>query len=122
MAEAFYNTLTGTNDALSAGARAKGVDRISERAIEVMHEIGIDVEHLKSDQLTDEMVEAADRVIYFPTPFMPETVTKNQKAELWDVADPFYNKDKGMEFVRMVRDDIRARVEALIQEKTRITE
>lgn len=32
------------------------------------------------------------------------------------MAEVFYNKDKGMDFVREVRDEIRQRVEKLIRE------
>ena len=113
MAEVFYNELTKSNDAFSAGATAETKDHISKRAIEVMGEIGYDVSHLKPKQLTEEMVDEADKVIYFPSDYMPEYATKSSKATLWDVVDPHYHHEQGMPLVRQVRDDIKRRVEKL---------
>lgn len=114
MAEAFYNHATSTRDAVSAGAIGEEGTEVSQRCIQVMHEVGIDISHLRSSELTKHMVEQADKVILFPTEFMPDYARDSPKAERWDVADPHYNKDKGMDFVRRVRDDIRARVDTLI--------
>lgn len=116
MAEVFYNELTKSNDAVSAGATAETKDHISKRAIEVMSEVGYDVSHLKPQQLTEEMVGEADKVIYFPSDYMPEYVTKSSKATLWDVIDPHYHHEEGMPLVRQVRDDIRKRVGKLVGE------
>jgi protein-tyrosine-phosphatase len=80
-----------------------------------MNEVGIDISQSRSSKLTERMVEAADKIILFPTDYMPDYAKDSPKAELWDVADPHYNKDKGMAFVREVRDDIKRRVEELIK-------
>lgn len=114
MAEVFYNSLTNSDDASSAGAIAETKDHISKRAIEVMDEIGLDVRRLRPKQLTKEMVEAADRIIYFPSEYMPDYVKQSSKAELWDVIDPHYHHEQGMDLVRKVRDDIKKKVETLI--------
>jgi protein-tyrosine-phosphatase len=55
MAEAFYNSLTNSNDATSAGAIAETKDHISKRAIEAMADIGIDATSLKPKQLTEQI-------------------------------------------------------------------
>ena len=114
MAEAFYNDATGTQDATSAGAIAEDGTEISQRCIDVMSEVGIDMAERRSALLTRELAQSADRLILFPTDFMPDYAKDSDKAELWEVADPHYNKDKGMDFVRQVRDDIRKHVELLI--------
>ena len=116
MAEAFYNSLTDSNNATSAGAAAETKDRISPRAIEVMNDIGYDVTNLRPKQLTEKMVDEAVRVIYFPSEYMPEYVKQSEKSELWDVIDPHYYKEQGMELVRRVRDEIYRRVESLVQQ------
>lgn len=118
MAELFYNSVTKTRDAISAGATAETKDHISPRAVEAMADIGIDTSAARPKQVTEEMVDAAERIIYFPSEYMPEYVTDSLKAELWDVADPHYNKDKGMPFVYAVRDDIKLRVDKLIENQT----
>lgn len=116
MAEAFYTSQTGTQGASSAGAVAETKEHISPRAIDALDEVGLDGRELSPLQLTEEMVEQADRVIYFPSDFMPDYVRQSPKSELWDVVDPHYHKDEGMELVRQVRDDIRQRVKKLVEE------
>lgn len=114
MGEAFYNTLSASQNAASAGTAAQDWPGPSPRAIEVMNEIGIDIRGNPATRLTDEMVETADKIILFPTNFTPDYLPQLDKVELWDVIDPGYNKDRGMELVREVRDDIQKRVEELL--------
>lgn len=116
MAEVFYNSLTDTQDATSAGAIAETKNHISPRAIEVLSEVDLDGNNLRPLQLTEQMVEHADKILYFPSDYMPEYIKNNPKAELWDVIDPHYHKDKGMPLVRQVRDDIHKRVKKLVEE------
>jgi len=116
MAEAFYNALTDSNDASSAGVTAETKDQISSRAIEAMRDIGYDVTHMKPKQLTEEMADTADKVIYFPSDYTPDYVKQSPKSELWNVVDPHYHKEQGMELVRQVRDDIRVRIEKLVKD------
>ncbi len=115
MAEAFYNLMTKSNDATSAGATAETKDHISKRAIEIMNDIEYDVTNLKPKQLNEQMTKAADKIVYFPSDYMPDYVKQSPKSELWNVIDPHYHKEQGMDLVRRVRDDIRQRVQKLIQ-------
>lgn len=116
MAEEFYNRVTNTQDAVSAGATAETKDYISPRTIEVMNEVGIDMSHARPKQVDQTMVGNAERVIYFPSDYMPDYVKSNKNAELWDVVDPHYHKEKGMQLVREVRDDIHERVNKIVEE------
>ena len=118
MAEAFYNTLSGTDDAFSAGAIAALKDYIAEPAKIVMDEVDISTEGMRSDQLTEDMVERADLVVYFSTPTMPSYVLESPKAVLWDVIDPHHHQEEGIELVRSVRDEIKERVEQLLRSTT----
>ena len=117
MAEVFYNHATDSNDAMSAGAIAETKDHISKRATQAMDEVCLETRHLSPLQVTSDMVDLVDKVIYFPSEYMPDYVKNSQKSEFWDVADPHYNQEKGMEFVREVRDDIKRRVDKLIDNK-----
>lgn len=119
MAEALYNVLTKSEDAKSAGAVAETKDHISPRAVEAMAEIDYDVTTLAPKQLTEQMVNATQKVVYFPSDYMPAYVKNNPKAELWDVIDPHYHRDQGMDLVRHVRDEIRQKVIQLIGEDSR---
>ena len=116
MAEVFYNAETRSNDAISAGAIAETKEYISPRAIEAMSALGYVTQHLKPTQVSEHMVADADKVVYFPSAYMPDYVKQNPKSELWDIADPHYNKDKGMSFVCQVRDQIKMNVEKLVKE------
>ena len=116
MAEVFYNMLTHSNGASSAGAIAETKNHISNRAIEALDELELDARSQRPTQLTPAMIEAADMVILFPTSYMPEYAIRSVKAQNWDVIDPHYHHDQGMELVRKVRDDIKDRIEALIKE------
>ena len=111
---------------MSAGfARALGGDAIEVRsagsdpgeqvnpaAVEAMAELGIDISAAVPQRLTAEAVAASDIVITMgcgdACPVMPGVAYRD-----WDLPDP---AGKGVEFVRPIRDDIRARVEALIAE------
>jgi protein-tyrosine-phosphatase len=106
--------LTQTHDATSAGAIATLDNRISHRAKEVMDEISVSTDGQRSKQLTPELIKVADKVVLFPTDFMPEYALNDSKAEFWDVIDPHYHKEDGMPLVREVRDDILNRVKHLI--------
>ena len=78
-----------------------------------MREVGIDMSHQKPKLLTLEMMEGADRVITMgcgveetcPASFVP--------TEDWRLEDP---KDKPIEEVRKIRDELRARVKKLVKE------
>ena len=116
MAEAIYKKLTSLSDVESAGAVATGEDHISSRALVALHEIGIEAKGQYSKQLTPEMVQAADKVVLFPTDFMPEYAKQSPKAELWDIIDPHYHQEQGMKLVETVRDKIYEKVTELTKE------
>lgn len=104
MAEAYYNALSGTNNAFSAGSTAALKDYIAEHAKIVMDEVSIPTNGMRSDQLTEQMIDQADLVIHFPTPTMPNYVLESPKAVFWDVIDPHYHQEQGIQLVRSVRD------------------
>jgi protein-tyrosine-phosphatase len=119
MAEAFYNMQTQSHDAISAGTIATGMEHIGSRAAEVMSEIGIATDEQHSKQLTPEMVDKADVVILFPANETPDYVKSSPKTRFWDVSDPHYYHSEGMPFVQRVRDEIRDKVETLVEEIAR---
>lgn len=114
MAEAFYNNLTRTNDATSAGAAAENGDPVHAIVQAVMRNKGIDMAGMTSTRLTQKMFEDADRVIAFPTPYMPRWVLDDPKTEFWDVRDPYYLAGDTASNIAQTRDDIEVRVKDLI--------
>jgi arsenate reductase len=112
MAGAFLNHLAkGWLIASSAGI--KPASRVDPTVVKVMLEAGIDIRDKKPKLLTFEMIEAADRVVTMgcgaekvcPASFVP--------TEDWELTDP---KGKPVAQVRQIRDEIKNRVEKLIEE------
>jgi len=114
MAEAFFNSLaTNGLRAISAGTRPS--DRVNPKAVAVMKEIGLDISEKKPKLLTSEMIEKADRIITMgcgadvcPAVFLP-------KIEDWKIEDPV---GQPLAKFREVRDEVRRRVQKLIEEMT----
>ncbi len=111
MAAGFLEHLAGDRvEVLSAGTEPK--EDINPSAIEAMAEAGIDITHNSPKVLTTEAVQASDYVITMgcgdTCPYFPGKTYLD-----WPLADP---AGKGVEDVRPIRDEIRAKVEALIAE------
>ena len=85
-------------------------EHIEPAVIDAMQELGIDVTGEFPKPLTDEVVRAADVVITMgcgdSCPIYP-----GKHYEDWDVADP---AGQSLEAVRVIRDDIRRRVQELV--------
>ncbi len=100
----------GRIEVLSAGSMPAA--HINPAAVEAMAEDGIDITEATPKMLTPEAVEASDVVVTMgcgdACPYFPGT-----RYEDWTLDDP---AGQGVEAVRPIRDEIRARVVALIDE------
>ena len=87
-------------------------DTINPAAIAAMAEVGIDISAQSPKILTADTVEASDVVITMgcgdTCPVLPGVSYRD-----WDLPDP---AGKGIDAVRPIRDDIKARVQALLDE------
>jgi arsenate reductase len=111
MAAGYLQHLAGDRiEVMSSGSAPK--DQINPVAAEVMLEEGIDIRHNEPKILTDEQVQASDVVITMgcgdACKFYP-----GKRYEDWQLDDP---AGQDAPAVRVIRDDIRARIEALIAE------
>jgi len=111
MAAGFMNTLgAGRVEVLSAGSAPK--DSINPIAVQAMQEIGIDISNNTPKVLTPEAVQESDAVITMGCgdvcPFYP-----GKRYEDWVLDDP---AGQGIESVRIIRDEIKKRVEQLLSE------
>jgi arsenate reductase len=111
MAAGFMTHLgQGRVEVLSAGSAPK--DSINPVAVAAMAEIGIDISNNSPKVLTNDAVEQSDAVITMGCgdvcPFYP-----GKRYEDWVLDDP---AGQGIESVRIIRDEIKARVEALLAE------
>jgi arsenate reductase len=111
MAAAFVTHLSGGRvEVRSAGSEP--ADQVNPAAIAAMAEVGIDITAEKPKILTDQAVIDSDVVITMgcgdTCPFYP-----GKRYEDWVLEDP---AGKGVDSVRPIRDQIRRRVEALVDE------
>ena len=100
----------GRVEVLSAGSAPK--DAINPIAVEAMAEVGIDIANNTPKVLTTEAVQESDAVITMGCgdvcPFYP-----GKRYEDWVLDDP---AGQGIESVRVIRDEIKNRVEKLLSE------
>ena len=111
MAAGYLQALAGDRiQVLSAGTQPK--DQVNPSAIEAMAEEEIDIANNVPKVLSDETVKDSDYVITMgcgdACPFFPGKTYLD-----WPLNDP---AGKGVDEVRPIRDEIRAKVEALIAE------
>jgi protein-tyrosine-phosphatase len=111
MAAAFLSHLSaGAVEVRSAGSTP--ADQVNPAAVQAMAEVGIDIAAEKPKILTDQAVRESDVVITMgcgdTCPFYP-----GKRYEDWVLDDP---AGKGVEAVRPIRDEIRRRVEALLDD------
>jgi arsenate reductase (thioredoxin) len=110
IAEAFFRRLADArHEARSAGTRP--AEAVHEGVVEAMREVGVDLAGTKPRRLAREDAEWADVVVTMgcgdECPLVPGT-----RYVDWELEDP---AGKGAEEVRAVRDEIRRRVDALLE-------
>ena len=111
MAAAFLTHLSaGAVEVRSAGSAP--ADQVNPAAVQAMAEVGIDIAAEKPKILSDQTVRDSDVVITMgcgdTCPFYP-----GKRYEDWVLDDP---AGKDVAAVRPIRDDIRRRVEALLED------
>ena len=111
MAAGYLQHLAGDRiDVRSAGSRPGS--QINPVAVEAMAEEGIDIAGNQPKVLTTEAVEASDVVITMgcgdECPYFP-----GKRYEDWELDDP---AGQGLDAVRPIRDQIRRRIEALVDD------
>jgi arsenate reductase (thioredoxin) len=113
IAAALFNQGTG-GWARGESAGTEPDERVNERTVTVLREVGIEVADEKPGRVTREQVERATRVVSLDCPLPPElSAVAAGKLENWPMPD---TSGKPVEAVREVRDLIRARVEQLVGE------
>jgi protein-tyrosine-phosphatase len=111
MAAAFFNQLADPNEAHATSAGTEPGERVHPEVQTVMQEIGIDLSHAKPQKLTDELASHAQLLITMgcgdKCPYVP-----GLRRDDWPLRDP---KGQPMQEVRLIRDDIKARVQQLLR-------
>jgi arsenate reductase (thioredoxin) len=113
MSQALFDQAAGgRHHALSAGSEADPNGEVHPQVIETMRELGIDLSDRHPQRLTQQLAEQADIVVTMgcgdACPYIP-----GKRYLDWDLPDP---KGLPVDEVRTIRDDIRRRVTALVNE------
>jgi len=110
MAAALFNALADPAKARAISAGTSPGDRVHPVVVEAMREVGIDLSGVRPQKLTDELAAGATLLITMgcgdQCPHVP-----GLRRDDWPLADP---KDQPIARVRAIRDEIRARVDALL--------
>jgi len=114
MAEAFFNKLSGgRHRGISAGSRP--AEAINPVVIEAMSETGLDISGGSPKKLSKEMILESDLAITMGCGEDACPIVPNELRD-WDLPDPH---GKSIEEVRLIRDEIKRRVEDLVTELDR---
>lgn len=119
MAEGFFKKYAPEGFKVKS-AGTKPVSQINPVVVKAMKEVGIDINHQKSKELTDDMIRSSDPIVnigcmdrsFCPTIFVPKVID-------WNLADP---KGESIERVRKIRNEIEKMVKELVAEITTTTE
>jgi arsenate reductase len=110
MAAAFFNALADPSKARAVSAGTQPGERVHPEVQEAMAEVGIDLTGARPQRLTDELAQGAQWLITMgcgdACPFVPGLARDD-----WPLEDP---KAKPLERVREIRNEVRARVVALL--------
>jgi arsenate reductase len=106
----FQRAANGRHESRSAGTRP--AEQVHPVVAEAMRELGIDVSGNRPQKLTDDLAQWADLVVTMgcgdECPYIP-----GKRYIDWDLLDP---AELPIEQVRVVRNDIKARVSDLVRE------
>ncbi len=113
IAAAFFADMADPARAHAISAGTQPGDRVHPEVVVAMREVGIDLSGKQPQLLTDELARAASLLVTMgcgeACPYVP-----GLERDDWPLADP---KGRPMTEVRAVRDDIRTRVAALIEQR-----
>ncbi len=110
MAAAWFNRLADPAKARAVSAGTEPGARVHPEVLEAMREVGIDLSGATPQRLTDAIAATAQMLITMgcgeACPVVPGLLRDD-----WPLEDP---KGKPIEKVRAIRDEVKARVEALV--------
>ena len=98
-------------------AGTKPGSSLNPQAVDSLAELGIDITGEHPKPVTDEVLDTVDVVIVLGTEAKVEP-HEGTRFEVWETDEPSERGIEGMERMRLVRDDIKARVRKLHAELT----
>lgn len=88
---------------------------LNPESVESLNELGIDITGEHPKPVMDEVLEAVDVVVVLGTEAKVEP-QGTARFETWEIDEPSSRGIEGMDRMRLVRDDIQARVQKLYTE------
>ncbi|NIJ03368.1 arsenate-mycothiol transferase [Paenarthrobacter ilicis] len=114
LAAGLMRDLAGDHVAVySAGT--KPAESLNGQAVDSLAELGIEVTGEYPKAVTDEVLNTVDAVIVLGTEAKLDPPA-GKRFEIWETDEPSERGIEGVERMRLVRDDIKARVEKLYTE------
>ena len=113
MAAAWFNALANHDKAQAVSAGTEPGTRVHPEVVEAMREVGIELEGLKPQKLTDELATTAAMLITMGCGEACPHVPGLRRLD-WPLEDP---KGKPVERVREIRDEVKAHVLKLLAEE-----
>jgi len=113
MASALFNSIADSRRAHAISAGTQPAERVHPVVAEVMSELGIDISSNRPQKLTDELAHEAALLITMGCGDQCPVVPGLSRDD-WPLPDP---KGRSVDEVRAIRDEIRARVARLIEER-----
>ncbi len=111
MAAAWLDALADPSKARAISAGTQPGPRVHPEVVAAMREVGIELEARVPQRLTDELARSATMLVTMgcgdACPAVP-----GLRRDDWPLQDP---KGRPVDEVRQIRDDVRARVQALIE-------
>lgn len=112
MAAAFFNRIADPTKAVGISAGTHPATQVHPVVVTVMQEVGLDLRKHQPQRLSDAVARSADLLVTMgcgeACPYVPGLDVRD-----WALTDP---KDRPLDEVRVIRDDIRSRAEALVHE------
>lgn len=105
------------DDVTVHSAGTKPAESLNGQAVESLAELGIDVTGEYPKPVADEVLNTVDAVIVLGTEATLDPPA-GKRFEIWETDEPSKRGIEGIERMRLVRDDIKTRVQALYSELT----
>ncbi len=113
MAAAWFNALADGSKARAISAGTEPGTRVHPEVLTAMREVGIDLEGAAPQKLTDDLAGTASILVTMGCGEACPVVPGLRRMD-WPLEDP---KGKPVERVREIRDEVKARVAALLAEE-----
>lgn len=95
----------------SAGTRAKTA--VNDLSVQALAEVGVDISDHQPAQLTAQMLDDADLVVIVGSQAHLDEYCPGVTIQRWDTDEPSLRGIDGIDRIRIIRDDITTRVQAL---------